>query len=366
MLITKITNTFLAMIDAYFGRTKPLAYPVKIHIELNDFCNLRCTMCGRQDSSIPKNTGEISFDLVKKLSPFFKRAVYVGLAGNGEPFLHSQIFDILKFIIKHKATPAVITNATLLTEDISSRLTELGPMLLQASIDSAVPHIYEKIRLGASYDKVRENLLNLKKRKEKKNATFPVVALISCLMKETINDIEKLVDLAHEIGAMEITFQNILPYNPDMKDSLINYFSLGEDAVNKAKMQAAKYGININYAPMGFGIDRFKQDKINGITPKYYCENIWDLLHIELTGKIRFCCFWSGEKLGDITKENPLDLWKSDKYSYLRKKLICGQMPEYCKNCHILVNYNGKAEAKKLFFLIKEIIRNNKHFKNVK
>lgn len=363
MLIYKIYNLLLAAADAYFGFAKPLAYPAKIHIEVNDFCNLHCVMCGRQMDTIPKNTGEIPFHIIEKLSPFFKRATFVGLAGNGEPFLHSRIFDILNFIIKHEATPSIITNATLLDEAKSQRLTDSGPMLLQVSVDSAVKEIYEKVRIGASFEKVKSNLINLKKLKIQKKKNFPAIAIIACLMRETLPEIEKLADFAHDIGAMEITFQNALPYNEGMKDSLISDLSDGEKAVDKVRERAKKYGININYAPMGFGVERYIGHDPDIHIESFFCENIWDLLHVELSGAVRFCCFWSGEKLGDLNKESPEKIWKSKRFVSLRQALLDGKTPESCRNCYLIKPFDKKNNTRMIFKYLRDAIINHKHFK---
>jgi len=52
----------------------------------------------------------------------------------------------------------MITNATLLTKEISQELVKLGLNMLWVSLDGATPESYTDIRLGAALPKVLENL----------------------------------------------------------------------------------------------------------------------------------------------------------------------------------------------------------------
>src|SRR5690606_27904426 len=109
----RMWNTVLSTGDKLLGNERVWARPLRIHLEVNDFCNLKCPHCPRENPMIPKNTGHIPVEAVRNLEPWFRRATYVGLAGNGEPFLHPDIIEILGIVTAAGATPSVISNATL-------------------------------------------------------------------------------------------------------------------------------------------------------------------------------------------------------------------------------------------------------------
>ena len=58
------------------------------------------------------------------------------------------------------ATVELITNGTLLTQEMSGRLIEAGLDVLWVSLDGATPESYADVRLGAALPEVLANLGN--------------------------------------------------------------------------------------------------------------------------------------------------------------------------------------------------------------
>ncbi len=354
-------NTVLASTDKLLSRDKVAARPLRIHLEVNDFCNLKCPHCPRENPDIPKNTGHIPIEAIRNLEPWFRYANYVGLAGNGEPFLHPDIMDILRIIIDAGAAPSVISNATLWKKyNIVEEIAGLGPMLLMVSIDGGTKKTFEKWRLKADFDEVRDNLISLRKAREAKGAAHPVVNFISCLMKDTIGEVTQIVDLAAEAGAAVVLFQNMYPYNKLMEENRVRDMAQCRDAIGKARQHAKQYGMRIDWLPMSVDVDeRGAEGGSNGAitaadvdldhtlangTGKqhYHCDNIWQQIHVTVEGQIKYCCFWTDGAIGDLTKDDFGDLWNSPKWRQLRSDLSNGIKPGPCQNCHNLVVHNKK------------------------
>ena len=53
------------------------------------------------------------------------------------------------------------TNATLLEENMNRKLIERGLTRIRIGFDGATADTYEKIRIGANFHKVKDNILNL-------------------------------------------------------------------------------------------------------------------------------------------------------------------------------------------------------------
>lgn len=251
----RMWNTVLSGIDKSLGRSRVAARPLRIHIEVNDYCNLKCPYCPRENPLIPKDTGNIPLDRVKKLEPWIRKANYVGLAGNGEPFMHPKIMDILRIVTGAGAVPSVITNGTRFKPAYIEELPTLGPMLLMISVDGGTKETFEKWRRGADFDKVREALRALKASREQHNSPYPIVNFIVCLMKENIGETEQIVDLAAEVGAAVIVFQPMFPYVKDLEYLRVLDLKTIEEAVERARRRAAPHGIRIDFTPMSFDID---------------------------------------------------------------------------------------------------------------
>jgi len=381
----RLANTLVSMADKLLGHERVWARPLRIHLEINDFCNLKCPHCPRENPLIPKNTGHIPIDAVRKLVPWFREASYVGLAGNGEPFLHPEILEILELITKAGAAPSVISNATLWKRyGLVERLAGIGPMLLNVSIDGGTRETFEKWRKGANFDEVRENLLLLRANKEKKGTPFPIVNFITCLMKDNIGEVENIVDLAGEAGVSVITFQNMFPYNKLMEHARVRDMDTCREAIAKANARALKHNIRIDWLPMSVDVDERGTEggsygfvtaedvegKLrergavlaepadaalavasakahpngNGNVRKhrYHCDAIMHQIHVTVTGDIKFCCFWTEGPVGNLLKDDFGQLWNSPAWRQLRRDLKEGRKRGPCEGCHNLVDYDAK------------------------
>ncbi len=354
----------LSTVDKLFSREQVLARPLRIHLEVNDFCNLKCPHCPRENPDIPKNTGHIPIEAIRNLEPWFRDATYVGLAGNGEPFLHPDILDILGIVTGAGATPSVISNATLWKKlGMVDQLAGLGPMLLMVSIDGGTKETFEKWRLRANFEEVRENLVELNEAKQRKNTPFPVVNFISCLMKDTIGEVENIVDLAAEAGARVVIFQNMYPYNELMDEARVKDMDACRKAITCARERARLYDIRIDWLPMSVDVDERGAEggsygaitaadagkhrnghshAQNGKPPRYHCDNIMHQIHVTVKGEIKFCCFWTEGAVGDLTKDDFGELWNGEAWQKLRADLKNGIRPNPCRNCHNLVLHNRK------------------------
>lgn len=251
----RIWNTLVSGIDKTLGRTRVAARPLRIHIEVNDYCNLKCPYCPRENPLIPKDTGNIPLEAIERLEPWIRRANYVGLAGNGEPFMHPKIMEILRIVTRAGAVPSVITNGTRFRPAYIEELPTLGPLLLMISVDGGTKATFERWRRGADFDKVRESLRALKVRREQLGTPYPVVNFIVCLMQENIGETEQIVDVAAEAGAAVIVFQTMYPYVKELEYLRVLDLSRVDEAVEKARRRAAAHGIRIDYTPMSFDID---------------------------------------------------------------------------------------------------------------
>ncbi|RKX93662.1 MAG: hypothetical protein DRP84_08145 [Spirochaetes bacterium] len=170
-LDNKIFDTFSFLKEKKFiveknDKASPLySFPQKFTyaiFELTNLCNLRCITCYNDSKPENKNiltTKEI-FYILKKLKTYGIKNIGIG---GGEPFIRSDIIEILKFCKENFEQISISTNGTLLTEKICRKIKEYEPTLIQVSIDGFTPEINDLIRGEGSWEKSIKGLLNLKK-----------------------------------------------------------------------------------------------------------------------------------------------------------------------------------------------------------
>lgn len=152
--------------------------PLQIDLFAVDVCNLKCPMCPRQ-GYIP-GKGYMEFSVVKKIldeaSPYGLCAF--NFAGLGEPTMYPDIFKVIRYA-KDKGIIDVNmhTNGTRLDPAFNRQLLDSGLDRLIISLDSADKEQYEKIRVGAKFEKVCAGVEDLiKQRNAHPNARMHIKA----------------------------------------------------------------------------------------------------------------------------------------------------------------------------------------------
>jgi MoaA/NifB/PqqE/SkfB family radical SAM enzyme len=160
-------NTFLKRLLG----SRTVAMPKVMEFELENTCNLECIMCnGYFSSAIRKNREKrppqaSPYDrrFVEQLIDFMPHLEEMKFLG-GEPFMIGIYYDIWEEVTR--VNPAVKIHITTNATTLNPRTKKLLETMLSAgldvslcvSIDSVKKETYEKIRVGASFEAVMENI----------------------------------------------------------------------------------------------------------------------------------------------------------------------------------------------------------------
>ncbi|MDR0273330.1 MAG: radical SAM protein [Clostridiales bacterium] len=190
-------------------RKKWLEYPKKqilgkgpIHIDIDptNFCNLRCKMC--PITVIKKEKKEkthiMDFDLYKKIideaADLGVPSVKFGILT--ESLVHPKIVEMVEYAnAKNFEDIGIVTNATLLTEELARRLIKAGLKKINISFDSPVKETYEAIRIGADFDKTVNNIKRLIEIRNEMGSQTPLLRVTMVKMKENEEERQLFKDL---------------------------------------------------------------------------------------------------------------------------------------------------------------------------
>ena len=169
-------------------------FPLVLLIEPTSVCNLRCIMCFQADFGLSKNKkfmGFMDFGLYRRLiDESAERGLSaVVLASRGEPTLHPRFADMVAYARERGILDVKInTNATKLTKEYSRRLLAAGPNTVVFSVDSAEKEDFERIRVGAKFEKVVDNIRTFKKVREEEFPHVPLRTRISMVVVDDKQD----------------------------------------------------------------------------------------------------------------------------------------------------------------------------------
>ena len=111
-------------------------HPVMAHIIPMRRCNLSCTYCNEYDDfskPVPLETMKQRIDHLHRLG-----TTIVTISG-GEPLLHPELDDLIRYIRKQGIITGMITNGYLLTAERIKKLNRAGLDHMQISIDNVMP-----------------------------------------------------------------------------------------------------------------------------------------------------------------------------------------------------------------------------------
>lgn len=156
-----------------FTRFTP-EYPYSIDIQTHSGCNARCTFCGvgREANKI---NGEMSDELYKKIideALTFPRLRQINPYLLNDPLVDSKIAERIEYIAAKrqkgkKPLVRIITNAALLTDEMSFRLLRSGLDEINISFHSVQKEIFEAMMRPLNYERVMNNILTLARMRNK-------------------------------------------------------------------------------------------------------------------------------------------------------------------------------------------------------
>lgn len=175
-----------------FLGTEPLQ---TVSLRVTMACNLRCKHC--YSIAGKKLNNELSLKEIKKIINDLKQlgTIRIFFTG-GEPFIRPDILEILKYTDDNNFAIYISTNGTLINLKIINFLKSLKHLrTFQISLDG-LNRTHDSIRgVKGIFNKVINTIKLIKK--ELKNTK---IAIISVLMKENINEIDKLLKLAIKLN----------------------------------------------------------------------------------------------------------------------------------------------------------------------
>jgi len=222
----------------------------KVYIEPTNYCNLNCRTCMRNAWDEPlgymplavfrqvlagvRESGDqggtiggvidrvtAPGGILSPSAPLPSLAPTFFFGGIGEPLAHA---DILTMVAEAKALGGnveLITNGTLLTEEMSRRLIGAGLDRLWVSLDGARAESYADVRLGGALPEVLANMLRFRGLRPPAHRPLPQIGIAFVAMKRNIADLPALLRIGNKLGATRFMVTNLLPHTAEMCDEIL-------------------------------------------------------------------------------------------------------------------------------------------------
>lgn len=274
-----------------------------IHIEIASACNERCVHC-----YIPHKykTNLMDSALFYRIIEEGRKMniIHVTLSG-GEPLLHEDIIGFLRRCRELDLSVNVLSNLTLLSDEIIEEMKKNPLLSVQTSIYAMNPNIHDKItKLHGSLEKT---ISGLKKLME---AKIPVQ--ISCpVMKQNKDDFVDVIRWGYDNNISVAVEPVIFASYDHSGDNLSNRLTLAEIG------KVIDYELEEGYANIISNLAKEKEsmksdDPICSVCRYSFC--------ISVTGEVYPCAGWQTNVIGVLEKQSLSEIWEtSDKIKCLRK-----------------------------------------------
>jgi radical SAM protein with 4Fe4S-binding SPASM domain len=295
---------------------KPIHWgmPVSLSFEPTTSCNLRCPECPSGLRSFTRPTGMLDSDFFRNTIDEVKNHLtYLLFYFQGEPYLHPQFLDLVKYASEKKIYTATSTNAHYLNDANSKKTVESGLDRLIISIDGTTQETYEAYRVGGQLEKVIDGTKNILKWKRQLKSKTPHVIFQFLVVKPNEHQIKEVKQLAKELGVDEVGLKTAQIYDYEGGSDLIPTI----DKYARYKQEAdGRYSI--------------KNKLLN------HCWKMWHSCVITWDGKVVPCCFDKDAhyQLGDLKSTSFSALWHGEAYTNFRRSLLKSRNEiEMCQNC---------------------------------
>ena len=342
--------------------------PFYVELLVSSRCNLKCEMCNvwplaEKDPSIAQRELEITDyeNLLDELSSMGTRSLCVS---GGEPLLKKDVFSIIKKAKEKNFSVELITNGTLITNEIARKLLASDVDLVTVSIDSPIEEMHDQIRgakgLWKRSTRGVRTLYDLRKRSKSQK---PRLAIDYVFSKKNYRLIPEMIDLKQSLGFDEIHFLPIIGRTSMSKEL---FLELDDLRWLKRNLKLIRQKMEMQNLPVSRlePISSICDDMEDAAKGRYKILNIslpkrakreiscfaaWIQATIDPFGNVYPCCYactfqnssqdlthtcWGDEDfpMGNLKQESFMEIWNGPKYREFRNYCNKGRY-EMCRCC---------------------------------
>ena len=325
--------------------TPTVTLPRSIYIEPTSRCNELCQQCPRTLLS-REDDRDLSYEkfcFIVDQFPVLERVVLHGL---GEPLLNKDLPRMIAYLKERGTYVLFNSNGILLNAKRGQALIDAGLDELRLSMDGASRETYALVRGVDAFDKIWRNVKAFIAMQREQDASNPALSIWFTAMRENLQELPRLIDLASEHGVREIYLQRLVYFEEGLAHSNQSLFrrSNREELalIRRCEEVCQERGMLFKASGSASPTESIVRDF--GERPWSGCQRPYTLTYITSSGNILSCCFAPfGHKsakeyreervLGNVFQESIAEIWRGERYESFRRAFESDHPARHCAQC---------------------------------
>lgn len=342
----------------------PLPWPSWVNVENTLRCNLDCGWCAQALSGSTRSGVDMPLALFERVvNEVLPRLSRLSFSVAGEPTIAPLFLDFLDRVNTLDLATELVTNATALHRP--GLLERLLPRLsvLLASIDGARPATVERLRAGARYARIIENLERFAAARAARPATSrPEFRLAVTLSSANIDELPEVVELASRLGAdrvacnwLEVHDAALLPLSlhavpgrveQRLAETRARARALGVGLELPAEPPSIPMVVALRRAVSSVGDPARRQSALrralqharvrawevrSGLGAR--CSFLWGRAYLHASGDVSPCCVQGRPYVGNLHQRSFGAIWSGPEMTALRIGMYDGNPHAACTAC---------------------------------
>jgi radical SAM protein with 4Fe4S-binding SPASM domain len=242
----------------------------------------------------------------------------------GEPLLNKQLPEMIAMAHQVGLYTIVSTNAQALSRSTAEALVKSGLSHIIVSIDGFSEESYAAYRVGGSLHKALEGLQHLANAKAELHSRIRIELQVLRL-RTNEHEWDWIKKNYKSLGATHLVFKTAQLYDFEHGHPLM---PTNERYSRYRKTADGTYVHKSSHlSPLALSPHRLIASRP--------CLRLWSGCVITTNGDVLPCCYDKDHKhtLGNIMTQSLVEIFHNQQANALRRQILCGHLPEMCKNC---------------------------------
>lgn len=331
--------------------TSLVSLPRSIYIEPTSRCNEFCQQCPRTLLSREEDR-DLTFDEFRLIVDQFPILDRVVLHGLGEPLLNKELPRMIRYLKERGTYVLFNSNGIALTTKKGQALIDAGLDEYRLSMDGATREMYARVRGVDAFDKIWRNVAAFITMQRQQNARKPAVSLWFTAMRENLQELPGLIDLASKAGIREVYLQRLVYFEAGLASSKQALFRRSTpeeiELIHRCERMCQEQQIIFKAAGASTPVESIVRDF--GERPWSGCRRPYTLTYITSSGNVLSCCFapfghrsareYREERvLGNIFQDPIESIWHGERYNAFRHAFESDSPARHCSQCGVNWSY---------------------------